>query len=218
MAALVTENLHDRLTVRFYSFSDQPLLVEANVWRLHPGTYRMTLNSEENDDGEPEHALSEQKVRLLRGSPLAFTLPPRQSSILSLTPIRIQPPDYAKPDLAISPDTVDVVYNRHLVVKVHNLGTRPAENVLVRVRDAASGEIIPMGEQRIARIDAPLGFQPRYGFVQFDNIYAVARGVIIEIDPEGGIDDLNPLNNRLTLTDAHVLGPRPLGAERRAHR
>jgi hypothetical protein len=218
MAALVTENLHDRLTVRFYSFSDQPLQVEANVWRLHPGTYRMMLRLDKNDDGEPEDTLRKEKVQLVRGAPLAFTLPPRQSSILSLTPIRAQPPDYAKPDLAISLDTVDAVYNRHLVVRVHNLGTRPAENVLVRVRDAASGEIVPMGEQRIARIDAPLDFRPCYGFVQFDNIYAVARGVIIEIDPKGEIDDLNPFNNRLTLTDAHILGPRLIGAERRAHR
>jgi len=218
LAALVTENLHDRLTARFYAFTDTPLEVEANVWRLHPGTYRVALSSDKDDNGEPDGVPMASNTRLLRGAPLSFTLPARQSAILSITPVNVRAPDYNKPDLAISLDTVDVVYNRHLCVKVHNLGMRPAENVLVRVRDAASGKVIPMGEQRIARIEAPLDFRPRYGFVQFDNIYAIARGVVVEIDPEGEIDDLNPFNNRLTLTDAHVLGPGRIGAERQAHR
>ena len=157
-------------------------------------------------------------MHLERGAPLSLTLPPQQVSVLDIQALETHPPDFDKPDLAVSLDTVDVVFNRHLIVNVHNIGAAPAESVQVRVRDAASGKIIPTGEQVIERIEAPTDFEPRSAMLQLDNVYATARGMIVEVDPENEIDELNPYNNRVVLDDGHVLGPKPVGAERKTRR
>lgn len=218
VAALVTENLHNRLDVRFYAFTDDEHELDARLWRLHPGTYEVTLAAKEYDAQDGGEVLMQEEVHLQRGAPLSLTLPGRQTAKLSIRPINVSEPNFDAPDPAISIDTIDHVYNRHLVIKVYNLGTQPAEDVLVRVRDLASGEVLPMGEQRIDVIEAPLDFEPRYRTVQIDNFYTMARGVIIEVDPDGEIDELNPYNNRVVLEDAHLFGPEPIGAERRAYR
>ncbi len=215
VAALVTENLHDRLDVRFYAFTDNEHELDARLWRLYPGTYEVTLTAREGDGQDGGEVLMKDEMHLQRGAPLSLTLPGRRTTELSIRPVDIREPHFDAPDPAISLDTVDQVYNRHLVIRVYNLGTQPARDVLVRVRDRVSGNIVPMGEQRIDEIEAPLDFEPRYRTVQVDNIYTMARGVIIEVDPEGEIDDLNPYNNRVVLEDGHVQGAIPIGAERR---
>ena len=94
-----------------------------------------------------------------------------------------------------------MVYGEHLVVKVYNLGIKPAQNVLVRVTDARSGQPVMAGEQRIARIDPPLDMAPKYVGVEFKNINANSYGhLIIEVDPGHEIDDMNPYNNRVELS------------------
>ena len=79
---------------------------------------------------------------------------------------------------------------------VHNLGTKPVENLLVRVRDGRSGKVI--GEKRIAHIDASTGLKPVKNGVEFLNFNCITDGSItVEIDPEKEIDDLNRYNNRV---------------------
>lgn len=208
IAALVTENLDNRLTVRFYAFPEKPHEVECRLWRLHPGTYRVCLYPDRDDDGKPDAPsggaaalpLLDKGMTFDRGAYLRFTLPPRQCSILAVTPVQTSEPDYDRPDPAISEKTVELVYGEHLVVRVHNLGNKPVENLLVRVRDARSSLAVVMGEQRIDRIEAPLDLKPKVRGVEFKNINANTYGkILIELDPEGEINDLNRYNNRVEL-------------------
>lgn len=217
VAGLVTENLPDLLEARFFAFTNEDHELDLRVWRLLPGRYQVVLRPFDPGDEKMEPYFDEE-LHLVRGSPLNLELPPHQEVLLTIKPVELDEVDRHRPDLAVSLDTVDIVYNRHLVVKVHNLGSAPAENVLVRIRDASTGAVVPMGEQRIDLIKAPVDFRPRFGTVQIDNIYSMAQGVIIEVDPDGEIDDLNPFNNRLVLTDGHIFGPRAIGAERAARR
>ena len=201
IAALVTENLDTRLAARFYAFDDKPHEVEARVWRLDPGNYRVRLFADKNDDGEPEQSLMEKEMTLDRGASVTFTLPPRQGAVLRIEPIKTQPPDYDQPDAAISLMDTELVYGEHLVVRVHNIGRKPVKNVLVRVRDARSGQVVVTGEQRIALIEAPLDLKPKMQAVEFKNINAnTYGGIIIEVDPDNELPDLNRHNNRIVLT------------------
>ena len=200
IAALVTENLDTKLAARFYPFTDKRHDVQARVWRLNPGTYKVVLSNDKNDDGQPEDAIWEKEMKLDRGAYLDFSLPPKQCSILTVTPIKTEEPNYDKPDPAISLGSCDYVYTEHLVVHVYNNGTKPVENLTVRVRDGRSGKVVISGEQVIPRIDAPLDMKPKQKAVEFKNINANTYGsIIIEIDPENKIDDLNRYNNRVEL-------------------
>lgn len=214
VAALVTSNRVDGLAMRFFPFTQKPHAVQLRLWRLHPGTYQLKIMSDQNDDGQGEEQLSQETIEVIRGQYIDFTLPPGQCSVLTLTPISIHEPDFTLPDPAISLDTIEVVYARHLVVKVHNLGSTAATDVMVRVRDARSGKVIPGGEQRIKRIEPALDFKPSYMAVQFDEIYSVTQGLIVEIESEN--PDLVPWNNRVELDDSNLLGPGYIGIEKRA--
>ncbi len=199
-AVLVRENLPTRLVAQLYPFTQADHAMAFRLWRLLPGRYRFTLQRDANDDGVGEQQLWTSEQDVTRGSRLNLTLPAGQLSLLTVEALETHEPQYDLPDAAIGAGTVDLVYDEHLVVKVYNLGTQPAENVRVRVCDGRSGQVVLRGEQVIDRIDAPLDFQPRYRAVEFKNINANTLGsIIIEVDPEGQTPDLNRDNNRYEL-------------------
>ena len=201
VAAAVTENRYAKLAVRLYPFTEKAHDMQIRVWRLHPGTYKVALAHDKNDDGAPEDAFLAKEMALDRGAYIDLSLPPRQCSILTITAIKTQKPNFDRPDPAIGPDTVELVYGEHLVVKVHNLGTKPVENVLVRVRDGRSGEVVVMGEKRIDRIEPPLDLKAKHKGVEFKNINCnIYESIIVEIDPDNELDDFNRHNNRVVLT------------------
>ena len=198
-AALVTENEENRFAVRLYPFTAQPMEMQIRAWRCN-GTFKVTLASDKNDDGVPEETIWEQEMALDRGADIRFTLPPKQGSMLMVRPIKVAEPNYDRPDPAISLNSIELVYGDQLVVKVYNNGTRPVDDVLVRVRDARSGEIISGGEQSTGPIEAPLDLKPRLKTVEFKNVNAnTYGGLIIEIDPDHRIDDFNRHNNSVVL-------------------
>jgi hypothetical protein len=202
VAALVFENLDTKLGARFYAFTDQPHDMQIRLWRLNPGSYQVTLSRDKNDDGIADDAstLFQKTMTMERGAYLDLTLPPRVPVVLNLTPIETHEPNFDKPDPAISADTIEYVYGEHLVVHVYNLGSKPIENLTVRVRDGKSGKVVIEGEQVIKHLDAPLDFKPKEQGVEFKNINAnTYESIIVELDPDGKIDDLNRFNNRVVL-------------------
>jgi len=197
MAAIVTENLPTTLSVRFYPFTDKPHAMQIRTWRLN-GTFKVTLSHDKNDDGKPEGAISSKEMALDRGAFIDLTLPPKQASILTITPVRPVPMVYDLPDPAVGPRTVGLGRDGHLVARVYNLGVRPVRNVIVRVSDAKGGRVIET--RTIRQIDAPLDLKPRYVDVPFPSVTAGMRNrVVVEIDPGGKAPDLNRYNNAIAL-------------------
>ncbi len=199
VAALVTENLPNQFTTRFYPMTDDAHPVQLRVWRCH-GTFDVTLAADDNDDGQPEETLWQKRMALDRGAYLDFTLPPGQASILSVRPVKTASLDFDKPDPAIGHSSIELVYGEHLVVRVYNNGTRPVDDVLVRVRDGRTGRVVINGEKHTGPIEAPLDLKPRFKTVEVKNIDGNAWSrIVVEIDPEKKIDDLNRHNNRAVL-------------------
>jgi hypothetical protein len=199
VAALVTENEDNRFALRLYPFAKGPHDLHIRAWRCN-GTFKVTLANDKNDDGVPEETIWTQDMALDRGADIRCTLPPGQCSVLTVRPLKTVEPNYDRPDPAISLNSIELVYGDQLVVRVYNNGTRPVEDVLVRVRDGRSGEIMPGGEQHTGPIAAPLDLQPRLKTTEFKNVNANSYGrLIIEIDPERQIDDMNRHNNTVVL-------------------
>lgn len=200
VSALITENKPTKIEGRFYAFADKPHDMQLRTWRLQPGSYKVTLMKDANDDGKGEGVISEQTVDLQRGAYLDVQLPPKETVVLSIEAIKSSPMNYDRADPAVGPMSAEYVYKEHLVVKVYNLGSKPAENVRVVVRDGRSGRKVFDGDQTIERIEASSDLHPVYNAVEFKNINAHTYGsIIIEVDPDGEIDDLNPYNNRYEL-------------------
>jgi hypothetical protein len=79
---------------------------------------------------------------------------------------------------------------------VHNIGIRPADNIVVQVRDVETGAVI--GEKIVKHLEAPLDLKARTEGIAFENLDAKARRPVeVALDPQEKIDDLTRLNNRL---------------------
>jgi hypothetical protein len=207
VAALVTENVANRLTARFYAFSDRPHDMTLRVWRMDPGTFKVTLFNDRDDDGRPEEAIMTREMPLDRGAFIDLTLPQRQCSILKIEAVKTQPMEFDLPDAAVSALDAEWPEGRPLQVRVHNIGRKPAENVLVRVRRGTA----VLGEQRVDHIDAPLDLKPRVKVVSFPNLPVAGGSVTVEIDPDGKVADMNRHNNRIAVSPGAQ--PRPNFAE-----
>src|SRR5205085_8647972 len=88
VAALVTDNLPNQFAVRLYPFTDKPHELQLRAWRCN-GTFTVTLAGEK--DGKPGSAIWSKEMKLDRGAYIDLTLPPKQTSILTVTPIKTEP-------------------------------------------------------------------------------------------------------------------------------
>jgi len=199
LAALVTTNEETSLAARFYCFAEQPHAVQVRVWRLQPGDYELILSKDADHDGQPDGELERRTLTLDRGTYLDLTLAPRASTLLTLTAKTTRPIDYALPDPAICVEDIVLEYGDHLHLTVHNLGARPVDNLLIRLRDGHTGKVV--GERTLKHLDAPLDLRPRTELLEVPNINAITRrSIIVELDPERQHPDLNRHNNRVTFT------------------
>jgi hypothetical protein len=197
LAALVTENTAQTIKALFYTFDDHDHPLRAHVWRLPPGEYQLGLYEAPEDESKPGKAIREGKAELYRYAPVDLVLPPQKQVLFTVTPLRTQEMDYQKPDAAIGPEDVTMEPTSGLLnVKVHNVGIRPVDQIVVQVRDMETGTVL--GEQTIPHLDAPLDLKARVEAVEFPNLDAQARrGVEVIIDPQNKLEDLTRLNNRV---------------------
>lgn len=199
VAALVTDNTTTSFAVRLYPFTDGDHDMTLRSWRLNPGRYKVSVMTDKNDDGVGEDVIKAWEQNLDRGAYIDVTIPAKATSVLKVEAIESSEPNYDLPDPAVGPGTVEAVYDEHLVVHVYNLGTKPVKNLLVRVTDGRSGAVLMNGEQRVD-IEVPLDMQPQKVGIEVKNFNANAYGsVVVEVDPEGEIEDLNRHNNRYEL-------------------
>jgi len=195
VAALVTTNRETGFQVRLYCFAKEPHEMQLRVWRLLPGKYRVSLSHDEDNDRTAEATIHEREMELDRGAHVNLTLPPEQGSLLTVEAIQTRKRSYDLPDPAISVSDLHLEYGDHLHIRVHNVGTRPVKDLVVRVTDGHSGRVL--GERRIPSIEAPLDLRPRTELIEITNVNAVSKGAtIVELDPDGEHPDLNRHNNR----------------------
>ena len=188
VAALVTENIPNKFAVRLYPFTERPHQLQIRAWRCN-GRFTVALAGENG-------VLWTKEMDLDRGAYIDLTLPPKQTSVLSVTPIKTVPIDFDRADPAISVSSIELVYGEHLTVRVYNNGRKPVDDVVVHARDARSGELLVNGVKHTGPIAAPLDLKPRFRTVEFKNVNAWDR-IIVEIDPDKKNDDLTRHNNRV---------------------
>lgn len=194
VAAFVTENTEGSLKVKLWSFDAAPHLLQARVWRLWPGSYKVTLANDRNDDGAPEETIWQTTMTLERGSYLDLRLPSRQGVLLTITALQKSPMNYDRPDPAIGFDDVTVNAKGELQVTVHNVGIRPTGRIGVRVLDAQTSAVLATTE--VAPLEAPLDLKPRSTTVTFPTVKPAAGAKLtVELQVDG--PDLDPFNNRV---------------------
>lgn len=194
-AALVWDAGRDRLRVAIYNFRDQPITGLMRVWRLDHGRYRVRCGPDANDDGKLDEAASDEIRELQRYASINLDLPAKQVTVVDVEQLGVLDDTLDRADLALSPFDTRLDGDGKLEVKVHNIGAKPAHQVLVNlVRD---GQVI--ASQTIKEIEDPHDLKPRIVSVVFD----AEPGDIVMVDPDNAIPEIAEHNNRLTVSDRH---------------
>ena len=198
-AAWVLEDNAQGLKLMAYNFEEAPQQGRIFVWGVEPGTYRVTLGPDANEEGVPDSATSSSEMALAKGSAVEIELPSRQTVALQIEQIAASGEDYyARPDLAICPqDTVIAEDATSITVRVHNIGggTAPEATVLVRGDDGKPDIVTTAGP-----LEAPHECVPSIVELMIE-VPEDRRGrqFNVIVDPENEIAELFEENNVVEL-------------------
>ena len=196
VAALVTANMPDRMSVVFYNTDTKPREVKMRLWQIRRGVFTVSRGPDANaDDRIDAGAATVEESSLARGDSVRATLPARSGYVVDLKLKRSLDAPKAQPDLAVCASDVQTDLNAgHATIMIHNIGLAPAENVVVRLVDARTG--VTMVQQTIPRLDPPLDLKPRFVRLQFLNVDTAPNGrVRVQVDPGNKIAEADERNN-----------------------
>lgn len=197
---LVRVNSPQRLELELWNLEENPVQVDARVWRLDAGLYEITAHPAAAEGDEP---LWQREAELARYSRVPLEIPASGGLKVSFRLKEKRPAITSRADLAIS--HLDAVYQREsgeLVATIHNIGTRPSPPFRVTARQGKKilkteefGPLGPPEEYRTRKqqlhIPAPDPQQP----------------ITIHIETATADSEITLDNNSVTLTPEALAAP-----------
>jgi len=203
-AALVTSAGRRLLKVLVYSFHPLDRQVTMTLWRLEPGIYRMRVGPDADADGEHDLDFTEQTIRVTeRGMPLDVKLAGRKQLLIEIVqtqegrPRSRELPDLAltEADVMLPPAEPRVGEDAVIRVAVHNIGSAPAEKLVVALMEAGER----LDERVLENLDPPNDLEPKIARVDLNWKPDLARTyrLTVAIDPDDAVKEIYELNNRV---------------------
>ena len=173
-----------------------PVHLAMTGWNIEPGLWTITQGVDTDGDDTADQSVATSTAEFERTRSLDLTLPPRDTTILTLRLTTPGTPYWQRPDLAIGPDDV-TVSGREVRVTVHSLGAVAAAAGTAVVRDAA-GRIL--AKTTVPALDAPGDLRPRTVNV----VLALPAGAdpvggTVEIAPDQSVPEITARNNAVGL-------------------
>lgn len=180
---------------------DQSRTVAAQLFQLEPGTYRLTLGIDTNADDRSERLVRDENIKIERGSAVYLDLEPEHEYIVELDQVAKGPSWESRADVAICPDDLfckpaapEPGSEVLLQIRVHNIGTEDAEQVVMVVEELGSDRII--GERVIDMLACPEALVPSSVEMSLPwRVSPKARGVRVRLDPGNTTAEIFEGNN-----------------------
>jgi len=192
VARLVVDNTPRGLKTLLYSFHERPQTVVMRVWQLDHGRYRVRAGADTSGNEEIGKAALDEEMTLLRHSPIALTVPPRQVLVVTVQQLARLADIRTRPDLAIGPKDVALTEGR-LTVTVHNIGGADAP--------ASSAELLSEGkvvaQKPVPALPAPTDLTPKTATIVFEQVRAL-RDARVRIVPPEATTEITTANNEVT--------------------
>ena len=197
-AAMVLHNGATRLKLWLYSFRPSEMKLGVRVWHLRNGAYSARLGADTDGDGKIDELAWERTMPLAKSSRIDVHLPPRQLQVLRVEQIKSAEPVETRADLAIARrDVTHDAETDEVRVVVHNVGSKDAHRVAVRLMDP-SGR--PVGETTIPVLRAPLDLRPKTVTAKLRAPKRITEeGYSLAVDPDDRIPEITEQNNRVQL-------------------
>ena len=194
---------HDRSSFKALccNVADEIRSFGAQLFELVPGTYRLTLGIDTNQDDKAETIIRDENVSIERGSKLTFDLERGPEYVLELQQLAEGKEWTPRADVAVcdqdifcTPAAPEPGASAELRVRVHNIGTVDAKAVDVWVEELGSGKFI--ARKSIACLPRPHNMVPSHITVPIDwKIGPKAKGVRVIVDSGDVIEEIYEGNN-----------------------
>lgn len=207
-AVFILEDAPQRLRVALCNLGADGRRIGMQVFTLDEGAYNLRLGPDADEDGVFDAVTATRPVEVERGTKIWFALPKDATMLLELArraDSGAVPPWRPRPDLGL--DAWDIMVSRSkprpgesimFTIRVHNIGSRPAEKVKVRLLGRGDRGETLLGEAALDQIDPPKALVP--SFVDVKLPWTVAEGVReigVRLDPEDTVDELYEGNNEV---------------------
>ncbi len=193
-AALVRRGGYREFDALLYNFRDESMEGLARFWLLDHGRYRLLTGIDSTGDDQPDTALAQSTIEVVRGDAVTVRLPPRAVTVLRLELIEPLDDLFDRPDLAVAARAL-TREGRTVRGLVHNLGNQPVARVVVALQDAAGVE---QARAELGPIEAPLDLYPRrlpFALEIPATVDWPAPGWRIVVDPDGTLAEITRRNN-----------------------
>jgi hypothetical protein len=196
VAILVPIATPTRIKVIAYNLEAQPVHASMTGWNIAPGQWEISQGVDPDDDDAADSGVVARTVAFERTKSLDFTLPPRAATILTLTLKTPGTPYWQRPDVGIDPE--DVKFDGPTVhVRVHSLGSVAAPPMKIVLRDAQGTIVATATTPTIA---PPIDLIPKTADVTLTVAAGASlRGATIELNPDGQVEEITAMNNRVKL-------------------
>ena len=194
-AALVRAGRADRLHAMVYNFSEQPLQGTMRCWTLAHGRYDLGMGVDTNGDDVADGDVTTERIEVVRGDGIVVELPPRQTTVVTLTQVEELEPVELRADLALSPREI-LVSDGVVQGVAHNIGSRDVDAVAVELVDAA-GRV--QQRQGLGNMAAPVDLEPVRVAFRFDGVPAEHGGWRVVLKADGEVEEIFGGNNAVGL-------------------
>jgi hypothetical protein len=191
--------------------------VDIRPWELDVGwTYEVSLTEDNDLDESPDETPVIQEFTLAhRGDYCPLVLKGRNTYMITFRKLSHDKAAGPTPDLAISPDDIELSPAKHFVTaRVHNVGTKAVEEIPVALYEGTPEEGNLIGTALISHLDWPqlldrqtIKFGWRYKPKAEEATFTVV------IDPDNELEEILEENNRVTHTLRFDLEPVPQTVE-----
>jgi hypothetical protein len=194
LAQWVTAADSASFTCRLFSFGPLPRSVTAQLLRLDPGTYEITVRAWRNR--EAGDTLSTARQALQRYDTIDVEVPPGDEVVLSVTQVEPAAEAGPLPDLAVAAYDCERTGSR-LRVRVSNLGSAAAPPTRLSVHDATGQQL---AQTTVPDLPAPTDFVERSVWVEVEGLPESGELVVVA-DAAGSLQELYRGNNRATVPE-----------------
>ncbi|MEK7270463.1 MAG: hypothetical protein AAB215_05905 [Planctomycetota bacterium] len=196
-ASQVTGGDSKSVTAEVHNFTGSPLAGRMRVFALDHGEYDVAA------PGAPK------TMELRRGDTVPFTIPASSTGTIAVKQTKPLPDVRGLADLGAG-HLDAAAEGGKLFVRIHNVGAKDAENVVVRVSDAAGKKL---GEETVASLPYPADLLAKVKDLSFAWDGKPGDKVKIEIDPDDKIPEITEQNNRVEIEVRAGALPPPVGSD-----
>jgi hypothetical protein len=202
-AALVRHHDRRHVDLLYFGFDESDREIDIRLWELDPGaSYRLTMGPDADGDGAIDKAEVERDFELAeRGDSVSVRLPGRRTMAISIRQMRRRAARSPRADLAISSRDIRVDPRGHLLVDVHNIGNRAADNVTVAFHDgdpARGGQLL--GKVIVSHLEPPNTLEPQ--IVRTGIEWRPSRKrhrITVVVDSENTVAEISEANNSASI-------------------